>query len=66
MGEPFFCWRSAIMPAKIGDDRLVPPIRYSEYLVFASGKVWVWPMRKPVFGSPSAETSGTTRIFVEP
>src|SRR4029453_6811606 len=45
-------------PAKIGDERLVPPIRYSSYCT-PSGKVCVWPTRNPVLGSPMAAPSRT-------
>lgn len=44
----------------------VPPMRYSSYLSEPSGNVCDWPTRKPVFGSATAEMSGTVRIFCEP
>src|SRR5215468_7106837 len=50
-----------MIPAKIGLDRDVPPIRNSLYLTLPSGKVWVSPTSMPVVGSPTADTSGTTR-----
>jgi hypothetical protein len=34
-----------MIPAIKGLDRLVPPIRYSEYLTLPSGKVCVSPIR---------------------
>src|SRR6476620_2961347 len=48
-------------PANRGDDRLVPPRRYSLYAEWPSGNVWVWPTRNPVFGSATIATSGTAR-----
>src|SRR5258708_28207377 len=50
-----------MMPAMMGDDRLVPPMRYSEYLTVPSGNVWVSPIRYPVLGSAKAAISGTAR-----
>ena len=41
-------------------------MRYSEYCCEPSGKVWVSPTSMPVFGSPSAATSGTARIAPPP
>ncbi len=41
-------------------------MRYSAYCCEPSGKVWVWPTRKPVCGSATAEMSGSTRIGLEP
>src|SRR3989442_15247268 len=59
------------MPAMIGEDRLVPPMRYSEYRAPAgvadvAKNVCVWPTRYPVWGSPSPETSGTARPLTRP
>src|SRR5260221_10049470 len=48
-----------MIPAMIGLDRLVPPMRYSEYLTVPSGNVWVSPIRYPVLGSAKAAISGT-------
>ena len=48
-------------PAISGLAREVPPIRYSPYLTEPSRKVWVSPTSIPVPGSPTADTSGTTR-----
>ena len=52
---------TAMYPANSGEDRLVPPIRYSPYLTEPSGNVCVSPTSIPEFGSPSIEMSGTTR-----
>src|SRR5882757_6406185 len=54
------------MAAKTGEASEVPPMRYSLYWIEPSGKVWLCPTRKPVCGSPTAETSGTTRCLVVP
>ena len=48
-------------PANSGQDRLVPPMRYSLYFTVPSGNVWLWPTRNPVLGSPTIATSGTAR-----
>jgi hypothetical protein len=51
------------MPAKVGQAKLVPPIRLRENAyVVPSGCSVVSPTRNPVLGSASAETSGTTRM----
>lgn len=44
----------------------VPPIRYSLYFCDPFGNVWVWPIRKPVFGSATAAMSGSTRCLTLP
>src|SRR5262245_54170763 len=60
--RPAAWFASAIVPANNGDERLVPPMRYSSYLYPWWWKYWVSPTRNPVFGSPTAATSGTTRF----
>ena len=51
------------MPAKTGQATLVPPVRLSENAnVVPSGCRVVSPVRMPVLGSASADTSGSTRI----
>src|SRR5439155_15546052 len=60
-GRPAAWSASAMMPAITGEDRLVPPIRYSSYSTSPLGNVCVSPTRYPVLGSPSAAMSGTAR-----
>src|SRR4051812_36048084 len=52
-----------MIPAISGDERLVPPMRYSSYATPVENAC-VWPISMPVFGSPTAEMSGTTRPAV--
>ena len=53
------------MPAKTGQETLVPPVRLSENAkLVPSGCRVVWPTRMPVLGSASVDTSGSTRIGV--
>src|SRR5436309_16023029 len=50
-----------MIPATSGDDKLVPPMRYSEYSTAPLGKVCVSPIKYPVLGWPTAHMSGTAR-----
>jgi hypothetical protein len=53
------------MPAKTGHDTLVPPVRVSENAnVVPLGCRVVSPVRMPVLGSASVDTSGSTRLGV--
>src|SRR3954451_18639906 len=63
---PWCCTASANVPAYSGEERLVPPMRNSEDFTVPSGKRCVCRTSMPVFGSPSAETSGTARIGFPP